>query len=287
MTRRSGGRKGTCMKTRIWLCLAVALGLVSAFVSAYSVTAIYREGNLFAWGLGLMLPVLALVAVYRDVGKRVLAALLATLLVSAVTWLWLAVGDDFDSFALLSVVLVGLLVPMGVDLILLDSGRRLAVSRAVGYAALGAFVLAFAPLAALLVSQAHRSVVQSDHALIREVVQHVQVKNNAIVFDHVDPKRKMELKNRLAVRSEGKTYPLSNAHFESVSRESTVKKQTEKRGSRETTVVSRERDEEMRVVVDVDRKPTNIILYSTRGPLTICEEAISLPGDEELDDPVS
>ena len=275
------------MKTRIWLVLAVALGLASAFVSAYSVTAIYREGNLSAWGLGLMLPVLALVAVYRDVGKRVLGALLAAMLVSAVTWLWLTVGDDFDAVALISVVLVGLLVPIGVDLIVLDSGRRLAISPAVAYAALGTFVLAFAPLAALLVSQEHRSVVQNDHALIREVVQHVQVKNNTIVFDHVDPKRKMELKNRLVVRSEGKTYPLANAHFESVSRESTVKKQTEKRGSRETTVVSRERDEDMRVVVDVDRKPTSIILYSTRGPLTICEEAISLPGDEELEDPVS
>ena len=275
------------MKTRIWLALIIALSLASAFVSAYSVTAIYREGNLFAWGLGLTLPVLALLAVYRDVGKRVLGALLAILLVSSVTWLWLTVGDDFDSLALLSVVLVGLTVPIGLDLMLLDSGRRLAVSRTLAYAALGSFVLVFAPLAALLVSQEHRSVVQSDHELIREVVQHVQVKNNAIVFNHVDPKRKMELKNRLVVRSEGKTYPLSNAHFESVSRESTVRKQTEKRGNRETTVVSRERDEEMRVVVDVDRKPTKIVLYSTRGPLTICEEAIAVSGDEELDDPVS
>jgi len=275
------------MKTRIWLALIVALSLASAFVSAYSVTAIYREGNLFAWGLGLMLPVLALLAVYRDVGKRVLGALLAILLVSSVTWLWLAVGDDFDSLALLSVVLVGLTVPIGLDLMLLDSGRRLAVSRTLAYAALGSFVLVFAPLAALLVSQEHRSVVQSDHELIREVVQHVQVKNNSIVFNHVDPKRKMELKNRLVVRSEGKTYPLANAHFESVSRESTVSKQTEKRGNRETTVVSRERDEEMRVVVDVDRKPTKIVLYSTRGPLTICEEAIAVSGDDELDDPVS
>jgi len=275
------------MKTRIWLTLAVALGLASACAGAYSVTAIYREGNLLSWGLALLLPVAALMAIYRDLGKRVLAALLATLLVSGVTWLWLALGDDFGTFALLTVVLLGLLVPIGVDLMLLDSGRRLAVSRTVAYAALATFVVAFTPLAALLVSQAHRSVVQSDHALIREVVQHVQVKNNAIVFDHVDPKRKTELKNRLAVRSEGKTYPLSNAHFESVSRESTVKKQTEKRGSSETTVVSRQRDEEMRVVLDVDRKPTTIVLYSTRGPVTICEEAIIVPGDEEFEDPVS
>src|SRR6185295_17245564 len=133
------------MKTRIWLALIFTLSLASAFVSAYSVTAIYREGNLFAWGLGLMLPVLALLAVYRDVGKRVLGALLAILLVSSVTWLWLAVGDDFDSLALLSVVLVGLTVPIGLDLMLLDSGRRLAVSRTLAYAALGSFVLVFAP----------------------------------------------------------------------------------------------------------------------------------------------
>jgi len=111
----------------------------------------------------------------------------------------------------------------------------------------------------------------------------------AIVFDHVDPRRKMELKNRVVVRTEGKNYPLANAHFESVSRESTVQKKTEKRGTSETTVVSRERDEEMRVVVDVDRKPTNIVLYSARGPVTICEEEveISLPGDDDLEVPVS
>ena len=42
-----------------------------------------------------------------------------------------------------------------------------------------------------------------------------------------------------------------------------------------------------RVVVDVDRKPTNIVLYSTRGPLTICWEEIWLSGDEQADDPVS
>jgi hypothetical protein len=123
--------------------------------------------------------------------------------------------------------------------------------------------------------------VQRDHALIREVVQHVQVRDNAIVFDHVDPKRKIELKNRLAVRSEGKSYPLSQAHFESVSREHTVQKRTERRGKSETTVVSRQHAEEMRVVVDVERKPSHVTVSSTRGPLTICEERISLPGEEE------
>ncbi len=275
------------MKTRIWLTLAAALGLASALAGAYSVTAIYREGNLLCWGLGLFLPVAVLLGLYRDFGKRVLATLLATLLASVVTWTWLALGDDSGTLTMLSIVLLGLLVPIGVDLMLLDSGRRLAVSRALAYTALATFVTAFTPLTALLLSQEHRSVVQSDHALIREVVQHVELKDHEIVFDHVDPKRKAELKNRLTVRSEGKSYPLSNAHFESVSRESTVKKQTEKRGTSQTTVVSRQRDEDMRVVVDVDRKPTSIVLYSTRVPLTICEEPIAVNSDEPTDDPMS
>jgi hypothetical protein len=275
------------MKTKIRLSGVVMLGFVSAVSAAYSVTAIYREGNPLAWGLALFLPLAALTTIYRDFGKRVYAILVATLLVSAVTWLWLALGDDFGPSALFTLVLLGLLVPIGIDLMLLDSGRRVAVSRPVAYAALAAFAAAFVPLAGLLVSEEHSAVVRNDHALIREVAQHVRVKDNAIVFDHVDPKRKMELKNRVVVRTEGKTYPLANAHFESVSRESTVKTKTEKRGSSETTVVSRERAEEMRVVIDVDRKPTNIVLYSTRGPVTICEEAVSLPGDADLDDPVS
>jgi hypothetical protein len=275
------------MQKRIWLTLAVALGCASAFAGAYSVTAIYREGNLLAWGLALLLPVAALLAIYRDFGKRVFAALLAILLVSTVTRLWITVGHDFGTFALLSALLVGLVAPIAVDLVLLDSGRRLAVSRALAYTALATFVIAFTPLVAMLMREEHFSVIQSDYALIREVVQHVQVTDNAIVFNHVDPKRKAELKNRVAVSSEGKSYPLSNAHFESVSRESTVSTQTEKRGTRETTVVSRQRKEEMRVVVDVDRKPTNIVLYSTRGPLTICWEEIWLSGDEQPDDPVS
>lgn len=271
----------------IRLIVVVALALAAACASAFSLSAIYREGNLLPWAVALLTPVSALLAIYRDLGKRVLAALFAMLLVSSLAWLGLALHSDLDVPILLSLVLLGMLAPVSIDLILLDNGRRLAISRAVALVGLGVFAFAFLPLAAGLIRSEHRSVVQSDHALIREVAQHMQVVDNAIVFDRVDPSRKSELKNRLAVRSEGRTYPLANAHFESVSRESTVQKRTERRGASETTVVSRQRDEEMRVVVDVDRKPSSIVLFSTRGPLTICEEQISLPGEVDLDDPVS
>ena len=278
---------GVAMKTRIWLVVAVALGLASALTSAYAIGAIYRDGSLVSRGMALLFPVVALLCIYRDFGKRIFAALFAAMVVSVFTCLWLALGDEFGSFALLSVALVGLLGPIGVDLALLDTGTRFAVSPAVATAALAAFVVTFAPFTAVTLTHEHWMVVEGDQELIREVVQHVQVKDNAIVFEHVDPNRKSELQKRLVVRSEGKAYPLANAHFESVSRESTVQKKTEKHGSSETTVVSRERDEDMRIVVDVDRKPTTIVLYSTRGPMTICEQEIWLSGDEETQDPVS
>src|SRR6185369_17108309 len=114
------------MQTKTGMSAVVMLGLVSAVAGAYSVTAIYREGNLLAWGLALFLPLAALSIIYRDFGKRICALLTATLLVSAVTWLWLTLGDDFGSSALLSLVLLGLLIPVGLDLMLLDNGRRLA-----------------------------------------------------------------------------------------------------------------------------------------------------------------
>lgn len=269
------------MKSRSWMAVSLALGMAAALVGAAAMTAIYRDGNLLPRSLALLLPVAALLYVYRDFGKRVLAALVAILLVSSVTYLWLALADDLGSFTLLSIALAGLLVPIGIDLALLENGTRLAVRPALAAAALLAFVVAFPPAAALLLSREHVALVEKDQQLIREVVQHVKVQDHRIVFDHVDPKRKPELKKRIGVRSEGKTYPLSNAHFESVSRERTVRKDTERRGSSESTVVSRTRTEEMRIVVDVERKPTNIILYSTRGPLTICEQEVWLAGDEQ------
>jgi hypothetical protein len=186
------------------------------------------------------------------------------------------------------VVLVGLLAPIGLDLLLIDRGTRLTLSRRIAQVALVTFVAAFAPLAALLVRYEHRVVVAVDQELLREIGQHVSVYDNWLVFDNVDPRRKSELKNRLVVRSEGKSYPLSDAHFESTSSESTVRKQTENRGTRRTTLETAERNEQMRVVVDVEHKPTtNIVIYSTRGPLTICEQEIWLPGDPAIDDPVS
>jgi hypothetical protein len=186
-------------------------------------------------------------------------------------------------------VLATLLTPIALDLVLFDIGTRTLVSTATARGAVIVFASALLPLTALLVRQEHQGIVQRQEALLRAVAQHVQVWENYLIFEHVDPRHKKELRNSVAVRAKGRTFELSNAHFESVSEERTVQKKTERRGKPKTLFVSRERDEQMRVVVDMQDKspPANIIVFSTRGPVTIAEQEVAIPGEETVQDPVS
>ncbi len=56
-----------------------------------------------------------------------------------------------------------------------------------------------------------------------------------------------------------------------------------------TLEVSRERAEQMRVVVDLGntKRPENIVVFSTRGPLTIAEQEVEVLGEEAVEDPAS
>ena len=275
------------MKSKLWLVAVIGLAFGAALAGAYSLQAIYRDGNPLWWGAALLAPAMILCGLYRDFGRRVVAILFATIVVSAATALWLALNEELSGLGLTGIVLVGIVIPIAVDLSLLDRGTRLAVRPALGAAGLAAFVIALAPMATLLIRSQHHAVLVQDWMLIQEMSWHVSVHDNALVFDHVDPKHKNELKNRLAVRSEGRTYPLSNAHFESVSQERTVRTRTEKRGRSDTTVVEREQSEEMRVVVDLRRKPSStFVVESTRGPVTICEQEI-WPSEDPGEGPIS
>ncbi len=263
------------MQSKVRLLVVIGLAIAAALAGAWSLQAIYRDGNPLWWGAALLAPALALCGLYRDFGKRIVATLFATLVVSAATAVWVALSDGVSGLALTGIVLVGIVVPIAVDLAVLDTGRRLAIGPGLGAAALIVFVLAFAPLSTRFIRSQHHAVLVQDWMLIQEMSWYATVSENAIVFDHVDPKHIQDLKNRLAVRSAGQTYPLSNAHFESVSSERTVQKRREKRGRSETTVVERERTEELRVVVDVDSRPSStFVVESTRGPVTICEQEI-------------
>ncbi|MDX2170714.1 MAG: hypothetical protein SF182_26825 [Deltaproteobacteria bacterium] len=276
------------MTSKPWVVVVIGLAVAAAVAGAWSLQAIYRDGNPLWWGAALLAPAAALCGLYRDFGKRVVAILFATLVVSAATGVWLKLSDGVSGLALSGMVLVAILVPIAVDLSLLDTGTRLAIGRRLGTAALAVFAVTFLPLATSFMRSQHHEVLVQDWQLIQEMSWYASVSDNTIVFNHVDPRHKQDLKNRLAVRTAGQTYPLSNAHFESVSSERTVQKKREKRGRSETTVVERERTEEMRVVVDLDGRPSStFVVESTRGPVTICEQEIWPSVEEDPQGPVS
>jgi hypothetical protein len=258
-----------------------------AMVAAVTMRTIYQEGNLLSSALALVLPLIALLFLHEGSSKRLVSTLIGLATGCVVTLLWLTVADDLNSFALFAIALCALIVPIAVDVVLLDAGARIPVSPAVARSAAIVFVVSFIPLGSVLLSYEHREIMRKDQALIREFARHVELYENWIVFDRVDPRRENQLKNRLAVRAMGKTYRLSNAHFEKVSEEYTVKKRTSRRGVKKRVEVSREREERLRVVVDLGRveRPGNIVVFSTRGPLTIAEEEVELPGSESADDP--
>jgi len=64
---------------------------------------------------------------------------------------------------------------------------------------------------------------------------------------------------------------------------------TERKGAPKTLEVSRERAEQMSVVVDLGstKRPENAVVFSTRGPLTIAEQEVEVPGEEAVEDPAS
>jgi hypothetical protein len=277
------------MRTYSSTALGAGFGLIVAMVTAVTMRTIYQEGNLLSSALALVLPLVALLFLHEGSSKRVVSALIGLATGCAVTLLWLTFADDLNSFALFAIALSALIVPIVVDVVLLDAGARIPVSPAAVRSAAIVFVACFIPLGSVLLSCEHREIMRKDQDLIREFARHVELYENWIVFDRVDPRSESQLKNRLAVRAMGKTYRLSNAHFEKVSEEYTVRKRTSRRGATKRVEVSRERDERLRVVVDLGKieRPENIVVFSTRGPLTIAEEEVELPGNESADDPVS
>jgi hypothetical protein len=275
------------MRTRSSTALGAGFGLIVAVVTAFTIRAIYQEGNLLSSALALVLPLVALLFLHEGTIKRVVSTLIGLATGCALTLLWLTFADDLNSFALFAIALCTLIVPIAVDVVLLDTGARIPVSPAVARNAAVVFAAVVFPLASVLLSYEHREIMRKDQDLIREFARHVELYENWIVFDRVDPRRETRLKNCLAVRAMGKTYRLSNAHFEKVSEEYTVKKRTSRRGVRKRVEISREREERLRVVVDLGKveRPENIVVFSMRGPLTIAEEEVALPGSESADDP--
>jgi hypothetical protein len=261
----------------------VALGAATAVSLALAGGVVYGEGNSLGPLLAIVGAAGCLALVYDESPKRWVLALYAALIVSSFLVISSHLRGDVDGAMVLAVAVVAVALPIASDLILSDLGRHLEVNRRLGFVTMVSFITLVLPLTALMLTQAHQRARTEDEDLLQEVAQKIRREENTIVVTELDPAKRTRLQNRIAIRSGDQTYRLSDAEFEKEVREYTVRKDTEKKGVRTTSDVSREAEERMRVILKMQgtELPTDVVLFSHRGPMTIVEKKVALQKQDD------
>lgn len=262
----------------------VALGAATAISVALAGGVVYGEGDSIGPLLAILGAAASLALIYDESPKRWVLALYAALIVSSFLVLSNHLRGDIDGAMVLAVAVVAVALPIGSDLVLSDLGRHLEVNRRLGLGTLASFLTLVLPLTALMLTQAHQKARTEDEDLLQEVAQKIRRESGTIVVTELDPSKRTRLQNRVAIRSGNQTYRLSDAEFEKEVREYTVRKDTERRGVKTATDVSREAEERMRVILKLQgtEAPSDVVLFSHRGPMTIVEKKVALQkGDDD------
>lgn len=252
------------------------IGGLIAFSVAWFAGAVYREGSFLVPFVALMVATSLPFALYEESTKRIAGALFTAALVSMFSLLILQFGGQISGPTLFGLSLVSVAIPIGVNLIAQDFGTRLTVSPVFSRGAATVFLAAVLPLSASMIAHEHYAAVAEDDALIRTVAQNVSPQGDTIVFDQVDPRQKDKLKKLVSVRTNAKTYRLSDAEIESVVEERTVRREGSKQ--QQVAVVSREQAERMRIILKLQGAPVpeDIVVFSQRGPVTVSEIKVPL-----------
>ncbi|MCC6765809.1 MAG: hypothetical protein IT293_14220 [Deltaproteobacteria bacterium] len=277
-------RKQVPVLTPGWITIGagVALGAATAVSLALAGGVVYGEGDSVGPLLAIVGAAGALALIYDESPKRWVLALYAALIVSSFFVLSSHLRGDVDGAMVLAVAVVAVALPIGSDLVLSDLGRHLEVNRRMGFGTLASFVTLVLPLTVLMLTQAHQRARTEDEDLLQEVAQKIRREQDTLVVSEIDPSKRTRLANRIAIRSGDQLYRLSDAEFEKEVREYTVRKDVEKRGVR-TSDVSREAEERMRVILKLQgtELPTDVVLVSHRGPMTIVEKRVALQKDDD------
>lgn len=255
----------------------MALGMIAAYVVATALAGAYRDSEILYVLISLALPPLVLFLVYQGSEKRFVFCV-ASLLISGLMFdLSPMVGVPRAGLSLVLMTIGSMAVPLIVDLLVIDTGRQIHVARPLARMAQVAFLLAVFPLAGWKLHTAHTAILMEDQRLVGELAAHITAQGNALVVDHLDANTRDRALRRLAIRTNDKTYPLSDADVESVRETRTVRKVTDARGTQATEVTRRQEDR-MRLILKLQGTgiPDDVVLFSHRGPLTIAEATVPL-----------
>ena len=266
---------------RFQIALSGAFGAVAAAVVALALGDAYREGEIGRVLLSLGLPPVVLFLVYARSDKRTVFTVASAMLGAALLLAVPRLGVPREGVALLLLTLAALLVPVCVDLLFVDRGKRIAFERPVAWLAEVAFVAAVVPLGAWSVLDAHSRILEEDAVLVTEVAGRISSapEGGAIVVDHLNPRLKERAQRRISIRTKDRTYELSDAESESVLSEYTVRKKTNTRGASRQELLTKEQEERMRLILKLQGTsiPDEVVVESRRGPLTIYEAKVALP----------
>ena len=253
----------------------MGLGVVTAYAVAVALGAAYRESEMLDVVALLSLPPAMLFSIYGGSEKRFVFCVSSLLLAASFFDLAPSLGIARSGISLVLMTIVATIVPLAVDLVAVDMGRRIHIESAPARIAQIAFVLAVLPLSGLKLFTAHQAIVAEDQKLVGELASHLWAEGDTLVVDPLDRKTADRAVRRLAIRTKEKTYSLSDAAVESVRETRTVRRTTKAHGN-EATEVTREQEDRLRLILKLQGTgiPDEVVLFSHRGPVGIAEAKV-------------
>ena len=259
---------------RVWWGLVA--GVVSATSVSWFVGTVYREGILFAPLAAFLLATATPFVFYEEPAKRMFFALLTSTLLSGFSLLAIGLGGQATGTTMFGLGVAAVAIPVGIDLVLQDLGTQSTIHPLFARGAAAAFLVAVLPVSSWIIVHAHSTAMKEDKALIQTVAQNISPQGTTLVFDQIDPRQKEKLTNLVSVRTREKTYRLADAEIETVIEHHPARR--EHRTPNQHAVVSREQEDWMRIILNLQDAPLpeDIVLFSQRGPITISELTVSL-----------
>ncbi len=253
----------------------ILLGIVAAYLVAAALGVAYRESEIVDVLLSLVLPPIVLFIVYYGSEKQLVFCVASLVIAGLGLAIVPTIGVPRGGLSLVLMTIGAMALPVVVDLLAIDMGRKIHVTRPLAQMAQVAFLLALFPLAGWKLMSAHTTILQEDERLVGELAGHVTAEGNMLVVDKLDRKTGDRALRRLAIRTKDKVYPLSDADVESVRETRTVRKTTNARGT-EATEITRQQEDRMRLILKLQGTgiPEEVVLFSHRGPWTIAEAKV-------------
>ena len=261
------------MRDSLKILVSAVLGGLTAFLVALVLGTAYREGELAAAVIPLVLVPTLMFVLYEGTARRTTSCLFGVLLTAGILATTNELGLPWNGVLLVLASAAAVALPLVVDLVTVDLGKHIRLDRPVATVMATAFAIALVPLSGWRLMNAHHTIVEEDAQLVDTVASRIWPWEDSLIVYGLDPKLSERAQQRVSIRANGKTYPLADAEVESVVEEKIVRTRMRRRGPEK---VDKKQEERMRLILKLQGTgiPDDVVVYSRRGPLTISEAKV-------------